>query len=253
VAVDPAAGRIYWVDLDGSANGGAIRSAPLAGHGSIETLYDWDDEVRRPAGVAVDPTAVADAGPARLEVGDTEAFAVGRWLRDVFSPPSSPPGRIYWSNGPARTGWTGNTPDPEGDSIRGAPLTAGGAVDSLYDSGDGVTIPLYLAVLRTPVGAGAPKISWSLMLPVGGGHTGPLDPQLSCSRGTWAADLPGSFLYRAPQTQSFAYQWRLNGTDIGGASASTYLPTGPGSYSCRVTATNAAGNATQTSAEMTIS
>jgi hypothetical protein len=253
VAIDPVAGRIYWVDLDGSVNGGVVRAAPLAGHGSIETLYDWDDEVRRPAGLAVDPTAVPDAGPARLDLGDTEAFTVGGRFRDLFpGSPTIPPGRIYWSNGPATTGWTGNTPDPGGDSIRGAPLTASGSVDTLYDSGDGVTIPLYLAVLRAPVGAEAPRISWSLMLPdSGGGHTGPLDPRLSCSRGKWAADLPGSFLYRAPE--NFAYQWRLNGTDIGGATATTYQPSGPGSYTCLVTASNAAGSASQMSAAMTLS
>jgi hypothetical protein len=253
LAIDATGGRIYWSELDGTVSGGEIRGASLTGHGGTDTLYGGAEGVRRPVGVAVDPTAVPDAGPARLDLGETDAFTVGRWLRDLFSPPPSPTGRIYWSNGPARSGWAGTTPDPEGDSIRGAPLTAGGAVDTLYDAGDGVTIPLYVAVLRTPVGAGPPRISWSLMLPDlggGGGHAGPLDPQLSCSRGTWAADLPGSFLYRAPH--SFAYQWRLNGADIGGATASTHVLTGPGSYSCRVTASNAAGSDTQMSAAMTI-
>ncbi len=61
-----------------------------------------------------------------------------------------------------------------------------------------------------------------------------------------AADQVGSFLYRAPQ--SFTYQWRLNGADIGGATTSNYTPTTSGSYTCRVTATNRAGSATQTSA-----
>jgi hypothetical protein len=253
LAIDPAAGRIYWSDLANSVNGGAIRSAPLTGHGAIDTLYEWNQGVRLPTGVAVDPTAVADAGPARIDVGETEAFAVGGWLRDLFSPPPGPMGRIYWSNGPARSGWPGSAPDPDGNSVRGAPLAARGAVDTLYDSTDGVSTPVYLAILRTPAGVVAPKISWSFMLPdlgVGGGHAGPLDPQLSCSHGAWAADLPGSFLYRAPH--SFAYQWRLNGADIGGATAQTHVPTGPGSYSCRVTASNAAGSDTQISAAMTI-
>ena len=67
----------------------------------------------------------------------------------------------------------------------------------------------------------------------------------------WAADQPGSFLYRAPQ--SFVYQWRLNGTDIGGATAAAYTPNSPGTYTCRVTATNRAGSAAQTSATVTLS
>jgi PKD repeat protein len=63
--------------------------------------------------------------------------------------------------------------------------------------------------------------------------------------------LSSSFLYRTPQ--SFAYQWRLNGADIGGANAAQYTATAPGSYTCRVTASNQAGSAAQTSAAMTVS
>jgi PKD repeat protein len=67
----------------------------------------------------------------------------------------------------------------------------------------------------------------------------------------WAADLPGSSLYRAPE--SFAYQWRLGTADIGGATAADYTPTAPGSYTCRVTASNQAGSASQTSASFPVS
>jgi hypothetical protein len=101
--------------------------------------------------------------------------------------------------------------------------------------------PNFLALLRAPLGTGAPTIS-------GGGSVG---QPLRCSRGTWAADLLGSFLYRAPQ--SFRFQWTRNGAEIAGATLSAYTPTGPGSYTCRVTATNQAGSATQTSAAVTLS
>ena len=90
----------------------------------------------------------------------------------------------------------------------------------------------------------------------GGGNSAaaipvPSSQRLCCSRGSWAPDLHGAFLYRAPQ--SFAYQWRLNGADIGGANAPHYTATAPGSYTCRVTATNPAGSATQTSAAFAVS
>jgi hypothetical protein len=101
--------------------------------------------------------------------------------------------------------------------------------------------PGFLALLCVPLGAGAPAIS-------GGGR---LNQQLFCSRGAWAADLLGSYLYRAPQ--SFAYQWQLGGSDIGGATLSAYTPTAPGSYTCRVTATNAAGGTAQTSTAFAVS
>jgi hypothetical protein len=118
--------------------------------------------------------------------------------------------------------------------------------------------PTGVAVLRAPVGSAPPVISQSFVfeqafggMGFGGGHSRPLDQQLSCSRGTWAADLPGSFLYRAPQ--SLAYQWRRDGTDIAGANLPRYIPSAPGSYTCRVTATNRAGSASQTSAPFTVS
>ena len=77
----------------------------------------------------------------------------------------------------------------------------------------------------------------------GGGEVG---QELSCGQGSWASDLIGAFLYRAPR--SFAHQWRLNGDDISGATQQNFTPTSPGEYSCRVTATNLSGSTSQTSA-----
>ncbi len=251
VAIDAAAGRIYWTNWYWPAQG-SIRGARLAGAGSVDTLYDWTGG--GPVGVAIDPNPAA---PERIVLDDAEGFEVGRWLEEgltwvgqLFSRPSGP-GRIYWSKG----GGGGVT--PVDNKIQGAPLTVGGSVDTLYGfppSGPGA-----LALLRGPVGTGPPTIKWEFDLDkgqfgglqFGGSHSGPLDRRLACSRGAWAPDLLGSLLYRAPQ--SFAYQWRLNATDIGGATTDHYTPTAPGSYSCRVTATNPAGSASQTSAAVAIS
>ncbi|AEH88210.1 LamG-like jellyroll fold domain-containing protein [Mesorhizobium opportunistum] len=63
---------------------------------------------------------------------------------------------------------------------------------------------------------------------------------LSCSTGTWTGG--GSIAY--------TYQWKADGTNISGATASTYLLTASEVgkvITCAVTATNAAGNATATS------
>jgi hypothetical protein len=70
--------------------------------------------------------------------------------------------------------------------------------------------------------------------------------KLTCSTGTWAPDLLGAHLYRAPQ--SLSYQWRRDGADLIGANASTYTAQSTGTYSCRVTVANAAGSAVQVSA-----
>lgn len=69
---------------------------------------------------------------------------------------------------------------------------------------------------------------------------------LSCSQGSWAPDLLGSFLYRAPA--GFAFQWSRDGVGLPGASASTLTADEPGSYRCTVTASNFAGSTSQTSA-----
>jgi DNA-binding beta-propeller fold protein YncE len=228
VAIDSAAGRIYWANFLENT----IRGAPLAGGGPVATLYGAADGVSGPIGVAIDPPA---AIPITLEPRPstfsgwlgTAGGRVRNWLLGWLG--RSPAGRIYWANGGDNT-------------IRGASLAGGGSVDTLYGgSGLGVNLPRFLALLRAPLGTGAPAIS-------GGGQLG---QPLSCSRGAWAADLAGSFLYRAPQ--SFTYQWILGGSDISGATLAAYTPTAPGSYTCRVTATNRAGSTAQTSAAVTVS
>jgi hypothetical protein len=56
----------------------------------------------------------------------------------------------------------------------------------------------------------------------------------------------GSYVYRAPDAYSFA--WTLNGATIAGANSEGLKTTGAGPYACRVTASDQAGSATQTSA-----
>jgi hypothetical protein len=99
----------------------------------------------------------------------------------------------------------------------------------------GEVTPSFVALLRAPAASAAPAISGS----------GALGQPLSCSQGSWAPDLLGALLYRAPR--DLGYQWRRDGTDIAGATAPSYTPLAPGSYSCRVTASNRAGSTGQTS------
>jgi hypothetical protein len=68
---------------------------------------------------------------------------------------------------------------------------------------------------------------------------------LACSRGSWARDLLGSWLYRAPR--SFTYSWTRNRARIAGASGNSYRASARGNYRCKVTASNLAGSSSQTS------
>lgn len=263
IAVDPTAGRIYWVNYQTRT----ILGAPLTGSGMIDPLVSSAQGVWNPSRLVIDPVA---RGTVTVPLADRFVLAdrlvvsglLGgslTWARDTFwritgrVVESGPAPRIYWCNG----GASAANPSSHANTIKSAPL-GGGNADTLYSGSQGVASPLALAVLKAPAGTAPPSISWSLILDdqpfgglgYGGSYSGPLDQRLTCSRGTWAPDLPGAFLYRAPQ--SFAFQWRLNGADIGGANSSTYTPSAAGSYSCRVTATNRAGSASQTSAPVTV-
>ena len=72
LAVDPDAGRIYFSHWNYPQDG-RIRSAPLAGGGPVDTLYDSGRGVSFPGGLVIDPNP-AGAVPARLEVATTGGF-----------------------------------------------------------------------------------------------------------------------------------------------------------------------------------
>ena len=81
-----------------------------------------------------------------------------------------------------------------------------------------------------PSNSAAPTIT-------GGSSVGSL---LTCARGTWS----GGAL-------SYAYQWKLGGVSISGATSSTFASTTAGAHTCTVTATNGKGSASATSNSIT--
>ena len=104
LAIDPAAGRIYFTHWNHPGDG-RVRSAPLAGGGAVDTLYDSARGVSFPGGLAIDPSP-AGAVPERLEVATPQRFGLSGWMsgawnrirdlfsRDAFSPSPSPPARV---------------------------------------------------------------------------------------------------------------------------------------------------------------
>jgi DNA-binding beta-propeller fold protein YncE len=221
IALDPAAGKIYW----GSYSGFTIRVGNLDGTGVATTLFPGENY---PTGLVIDPAAgklywtnetagtirvgnVNGSGtPANLFTGEG---SVGGLAIDPGA------GKLYW----ASYGLS---------SVRVGNLDGTGATNLFT----GENQPWFVAILRAPAAAGAPSL-------VGSGAAG---LPLSCGTGTWAPDLVGGFVYRAPA--SVAYQWLKDGAEISGATTTVYTPFAPGSYSCRVTATNHAGSTAQTSA-----
>jgi low density lipoprotein receptor-related protein 5/6 len=233
VAIDPASNRIYWANVGANK----ISYANLDGSGGGADLATTGATVNVPEGVALDVAAgriywANQSGDkisfARLDgsgggdlvtTGATVAHPTGVAIDPVA-------GRIYWGNFSV-------------DHISYAALDGSGGGD-LPVGAAAMNTAIYPALLRAPVPAGVPVITGD-KVPGSG---------LFCSRGSWGPDLLGSLLFRVPA--SYAYQWTLDGADIGGATSSSYTAFVAGDYRCRVTASNAAGDATQTSDVFTV-
>jgi DNA-binding beta-propeller fold protein YncE len=242
VTIDPAANKIYWANvgdntiaeanLDGTGNGGHLSTTGATAPDS-------------PVGVAIDPAANkiywANANDTKISEANLDGTGDGSDLSTTGA--SAPDGasgvaidpaanKIYWAS-------------KFDSTISEANLDGTGHGANLYTAvspgGASVNGPEFPALLEAPAGNGVPVISGGIAS----------RSMLSCSQGTWASDLIGAFLYRAPE--SFTYAWTLNGTPLLGATKSSLTASSGGKYACMVTATNLAGSTTQTSATHTVS
>jgi DNA-binding beta-propeller fold protein YncE len=231
LAIDSANGRIYWPNYDLNT----ISFANLNGSGGGGGLNTSGATVMSPEGVAIDPVAgkiywANNAGNsisfANLNnTGGGNLNTTGATMDGPLGLGIDPAaGKIYWAN------------DGASNKISFANLNNTGGGGDLNTAGATVHGPAFATLLKTPSGTGSPAIT-------GGSAPGTV---LSCSLGSWAPDLLGSFLYQVPK--SFAYQWSRDGNDVAGATASTYTATAEGDYRCTVTASNDAGSSSQTSA-----
>ena len=228
VAIDSSSGRLFWSNYNGST----ISFAKLDNSGGAGDLATPGISPTGPAGVAIDPSSGkiywTEYGGGRIGFAKLDgsgggalptpgATVVGPWGLAI----DAAAGKIYWANNSGATLEVAAL-----DGTGGGPLpTSGATVDG----------PAFPILQQAPVGAGAPTI--------GGGSA--VGTTLSCSQGSWSSDIFGAQLYRAPQT--FAFQWSRDGADIAGASAETIKATQAGLYRCRVTGSNQAGSAAQTS------
>ena len=269
IAIDPAAGLIYWADaVSGS---GSIRVGNIDGSGA-RTLFPNESF---PVGVVIDP---ADG---KIYWGSYDTFKIrvgnldGTGARDLFTGENYPTGlaidpaagKLYWTNefaGNVRVGnldGTGATNlytgeggvgglaiDPTAGKIYWGDFSSGtirvGSLDGTAPAQSvfaGENSAWFVALLRAPLGTGAPQVS-------GGAGLG---QSLSCGPASWASDLLTGLLYRAPR--SLAYQWTLDGAPLNGATTSSVFVSSPGEYRCEAIATNAAGSTSQPSAPVDVS
>jgi DNA-binding beta-propeller fold protein YncE len=243
-AVDPGSGKIYWGNAQ-PAN--KISYANLNGSGGAD-INTSGATVNNPHGVAIDPVAgriywanignpagsASSISWANLNgTGGGSLNTTGATLNTPIGLAIDPSARrIYWGN-------EGSNMTQVRNRISYADLDGGGGSD-LSTPGATLSGPRSPVLLKRPSGTRAPAIA---------GGTTP-GSTLSCSAGSWAGDLLGSWLYQAPQRLS--YSWTRNGAAIAGASAASYRATAAGSYRCIVTASNPAGSRSQTSAARVI-
>jgi hypothetical protein len=273
LAIDPPHGLIYWANaggthpisyahLDGSGGGNLSTAGATVGIGAGPAIDVGQQRIywANPAGNTISFANLDGSGGGGdlPTTGATVSGPTGVTIDEAA-------GRIYWANeggspgisyanldgsGGANLSTTGATltapfgiaVDPTTGVVYWANQTSTGSISYLAPSGNGTlttpglkpTAPAYPSLLYPPQAMGTATIS-------GGAKPG---SELSCSA-SWAPDLLGSFLYRAPQT--LTYQWQRDGVDIPGANASTLNAQANGSYACRVTAANAAGTGVQTS------
>jgi hypothetical protein len=223
-----AVDRVYW---SGYGND-KISFANLDGSGGGGDLNTGTATLSEPLGVAIDIAAGrifwANYSSAKISFANLDGSGGGD-LDTTGTTVNGPDGvavdhaagRVYWAN-------------YGGTKIAYANLDNTGGGGEIDTTGATVSGPAYPVLLRAPSGAGAPSIS-------GGSTPGSL---LTCSQGTWTDPL-SAFVFQSPA--AFAYQWSMNGADVAGANTSSYTAGSDGSYSCRVTASNQAGSATQTS------
>jgi sugar lactone lactonase YvrE len=233
VAVDPANGRIYWAN----AGNNTIYSASLNNTGDGQKLNTGAASVAFPNGIAIDVStgklywANSTDNTHPIAWAETNDSGAAGNLKTIGATAQSPmglaldpaAGKIYWANNNSGT-------------ISFADLNGAGAGGQLATAGTDPFSPGFPVLLKTPQATAPPKLTGATTI----------SARLSCSQGTWAPDLIGAYLYQQPG--KFIYAWNRNGIGVPGATNSSITATHVGSYTCTVTAENAAGTTTETSA-----
>ena len=226
----PSATQVTLVGWNGPVSGAtpiwiaAYGGPPPAAIGAIPIcISGWSGAVLVIPGSPVNTVAPAVTGTAL--VGSTLSCSQGTWT-------NSPTGYTYqWTrNGGNISGATSSTyltVTADGGTSVGCVVTASNAI-----AGNAAPSNVLL-IVAVPANTAAPVASGTLTV----GST------LSCTSGTWT------------NSPTYTYQWQRGGANISGATLSSYVTVsadGGTSVGCLVTATNAAGSASQASNTLAI-
>jgi hypothetical protein len=239
LAIDTLHGRVYWWNESSNEFSWVATNGQVGGN-----LTTPDMPISKPGmmgGIAIEPYSTPEELYFVSNEGAPEETTAGIFHTDPLlgGEPEKLAKTYAKSNalGPAglafdlaanRFYWANSEVDEEPLTAIGTATVFGSASTNKVFPEAPVHSPGFAAILKEPVSITEPQLS------VVTGTT------LSCSLGEWEGDHPGASVYAAPT--SYSYQWRKSSTPIPEATGSTYTVTENGSYSCQVTAENAAGD-----------
>jgi DNA-binding beta-propeller fold protein YncE len=230
--VDPVGRKVYWTN---SGGGGGISWANLDGSGGGNLQITGSATLESPIGLAIDPVgkriywanAVVSGKISYANLdgsGSADVNTTGATVSSPYGVAVDPDAhRVYWANSSGGLGYA-DTSGSGGANLQTAPGFAAGS-------------PNFPNLLEVPRPSAIPALTASSAKP---GAT------LGCTPGGWAGDVSSASLYRAPT--AFSYEWSRSGAPIVGATTATLTGADVGAYRCKVTASNPAGAASQTSA-----
>jgi hypothetical protein len=227
--VDPIARRVYWTNSAGS-----ISWANLDGSGGADLPISGSATLDGPFGLALDPVGgriywANSTFPGKISYanldgsGSADLNTSGATVAEPYGVAvDADEHRVYWANSSGGLAYA----DTRGTGGANLPVAGGFASGALN----------FPNLFAAPVAAAPPTVSGSSK-PAG---------ELGCTTGSWKPDVITASLYRAPA--AYAYRWSRDGTPIESATLPILTADAVGEYRCAVTASNAVGSASQTSA-----
>jgi hypothetical protein len=252
LAIDTLHSRVYWWNESGKEFSWVTTNGQVGGN-----LATPDNPISSPemmGGIAIEPYSTPEELYFISKEGGPKAATAGVFHTDPLlgGEPEKLPGAYTEKNAYGATGlafdvsdnkfyWGNSAIEEEPKTAIGTATVFGNAATLEVFPEAPIHSPVFAAVLKEPVSIAEPQLA---VVP---GTT----TSLSCSLGEWEGDHPGASVYAAPT--SYSYQWRKSSTPIPGAIESTYTVAENGSFSCQVTAENAAGETVEASRPTTFS
>ncbi len=241
LAIDTRYDRVYWWNESSKEFSWVTTNGQLGGN-----LSTPDIGISAPGmmgGIAIEPYSTPEELYYVSKEGGPEAATAGVFHTDPLlgGEPEKLSGAYAERNAHGPVGlafdladnkfyWANSNANEEPTIAIGTATVFGNAATMKVFPEAPIHTPVFPAVLKAPISNADPQLAAVTAT------------TLSCSLGEWEGDHPGASVYAAPTT--YGYQWRKSSTSIPGATGSTYAVTENGSYSCQVTAENAAGDTT---------